>query len=118
MTDAWPAYGFLSEPNSNYIHHVYNHSRCNFGAGYGSTSRIESFWNELKARMKKIYATIKSKIFIYFLREIENRRSINNFSSFEKLNNFATLISCVGIRDKKDYLNEEELLFLDYDTNI
>ena len=68
--------------------------------------------------MKIIYVTKQSTNFIYFLREIEYRRSINILSSFEKLNNIATLISCVGIREKKDYLNEEELLFLDYDTNI
>ena len=68
--------------------------------------------------MKKIYVTINQKILYIFLLEKQNRRSINDLSYFEKLNNFSILISCVGINDKKDYLNEEELLSLDYDTNL
>ena len=53
VTATWPSYGFISNPESDYIHHIYNHSRDNFGTGYDSTSRIESVWNEFKAKMKK-----------------------------------------------------------------
>ena len=118
VSDAWPAYNFLDQENNNYIHHVYNHNRGNFGRGYDSTSRIESVWNELKLLFKKIYVTIRSKNFIFFLREIEYRRSIKGLTSKEKLENFATLFNCVGVREKKDYLSEFELISLVYETNF
>ena len=81
-----------------------------------STSRIESVWNELKGMMKRIYNTIRSKKFIYFLREVEFRHLIKNLTNKGKLFEFAKMFSCVGIREKYDYLSEDELLSLEYDT--
>lgn len=52
---------------------------------YDSTSRIESVWNELKLLFKKIYVTIRSKNFIFILREMEYNRSIKVLSPKDKL---------------------------------
>lgn len=118
ITDSWPGYTFLNNANSGYIHYTYNHSRGNFGSGLTSTSRIEAVWNELKGKFKRIYNTIKSKHFIYFLRECEYRRSIKDLKSEDKMLNFSVLFSCVGIRTDDEYLSEKELLSLDYETNF
>lgn len=52
------------------------------------------------------------------MRETEYRPSIKNLNAKEKLENSATLFECVGVRDKKDYLTESELISLDYETNF
>ena len=116
ISDAWQGYSFLNAPNSGYEHHIYNHSRGNFGRGIDSTSRIESIWAELKSDLKKIYKTIRSTNFIYFLREIEYRRNLKKLNCNEKLENFATLLSCVGINSDDSYLSEKELMSFNYDT--
>ena len=116
ITDSWKGYSFLDEPEEGYIHYSFNHSLGNFGSGLLSTSRIESVWGELKAILKKIYSTIRSNNFIYFLKESEYRRSIKNLDRIGKLENFSTVISCVGIRDEEDYLNENELKSIEYIT--
>ena len=67
ISDACKGYAFLNAPNSGYEHHIYNHSRGNFGRGIDSTSRIESIWAELKYDLNKIYKTILSTNHIYFL---------------------------------------------------
>ena len=86
-TDAWKGYTFLDYPYSGHIHDVYNHARGNFGSGLSSTSRIEGLWGELKVLLKKIYTSVNSDNFLYFLREMEYRRSIKSLNAEKKIEN-------------------------------
>ena len=60
-------YNFLNQANSGYIHNVVNHNHGIFGL----TSKIEGVWGEIRTLIKKMYSCIRSKNFIYFLREAE-----------------------------------------------
>lgn len=81
ITDLWRGYNFLDDPRIGYIHNTYNHSIGSFGSGLDSTSRIESVWNKLKGMLKRIYNTIRSKNSIYFLQEVEFRRSLKGLNN-------------------------------------
>ena len=84
ITDSWSGYSFLDDSEEGYINFSFNHSLGNFGSRLLSTSRIESVWSELKSIIKKIYSTIRSKNFIYFLKESEYRRPIKNLTNIGK----------------------------------
>ena len=71
VTHQWNGYNFLNANDSGYTHIVHNHSRGSFVIGIESTSRIESIWGQLKEKIKKLYHSIPSKNFLYFLREAE-----------------------------------------------
>ena len=66
--------------------------------------------------LKRIYNTIRSKNFIYFLREVEFRRSLKGLNNYSKLVEFANMFACIGIRKDDEYLSAQELLSLDYET--
>ena len=48
------------------------------------------------------------------MREVEFRRLIKNLTNNGKLSEFVNLFSCVRIREKNDYLSENELLSLEF----
>ena len=111
-TDCWSGYNFLSNINSNYTHISFNYANGHFG----KTSRIEGIWGEIKQKFKKLYNSIRSTNFIYFLREMEFRRSIKLLSKEDKIKNLASAISVVGIDAKENLLGENDLLDLNYET--
>ena len=43
---------------------------------------------EIKSLIKKMYVSIHSNNFVYFIKKAEYRRSFNNMSVKEKINNF------------------------------
>jgi transposase-like protein len=108
-TDSWNGYNFLSFNNSGYNHIQYNHSAGHFGV----TSRIEGIWGELKHSLKKIYSTIRSINFVYFLREIEYRRMLKPFSKDAKMKNIAMIFSSVGNENYGELLSDEDLKAID-----
>ena len=114
-TDGWSGYLFLNNPANGYIHHTYNHARGNFGTGLDSTSRIESVWSELKSKITKIYNSIQSTNFIYFLRELEFRRIIKSWIINQNIEQFGIALSCVGNGINSTYLTKDELISLSYD---
>ena len=116
VSDSWSGYNFLNAPNSGYNHIVHNHSRGNFGTGLESTSRIESIWGQLKFKIKNLYHSIPSKNFVYFLREAEYRLRIKNLNKYQKLEDLSILLSIVGNGLNNEYLSEENLKNIDYDT--
>ena len=69
ISDGWNGYSFLDEPGSGYRHSIHIHGRNDFGIGLDSTSHIESIWGNLKQEIKRVYITIRSNNFLYFLRE-------------------------------------------------
>lgn len=105
--DTWSGYNFLSQNNSGFLHFQYNHSIGQFG----NTSKIESVWGELKFLIIKI-----SKNFIYFLIEGENRRTLKNLSKDDKLFNFSIALSCFGNGKNGNFLSDDELKMIDYET--
>ena len=107
-TDSWSAYNFLSRPDSGYIHNFVNLSHGIFGL----TSRIEGLWGEIKSIIKKIYNSIHSDHFIYFLREAEYRRTLRSLNSFEILKDFCSVVSSVSI---KELIDEDSLKDIFYD---
>jgi len=78
------------------------------------TSRIEGIWGEIKLLIKSMYISIRSKNFIYFLKEAEYRRSIKKFNPIDKIKDFSIVLSTVG---DGQYLDIEDLLDNDYDVN-
>ena len=68
--------------------------------------------------LKRIYNTIRSKNFIYFLREVEFRRSLKGLNNYSKLVEFSNMFACVGIKKFDEYLSEKDLLSLEYETNF
>ena len=62
-TDSWAGYNFLDRANSGYQHNV---AILNLGI-FGLTSRIEGIWGEIKALIKKMYVSIPSNHFVYFI---------------------------------------------------
>ena len=76
ISDGWSGYNFLNDENSGYHHISYNHGAGNWGVGEYSTSHIESMWAYLNKSIKKIYYSIPSKGFYYFLKQ-EAFRYIN-----------------------------------------
>ena len=111
-TDNWNGYNFISRIDSGYNHVRFNHSQGHFGF----TSYIESLWNELKGKLKKLYCTIRADNFIYYLREIEYRRSIKLLNKDQKIRNFSEIISIVGNGKDGGLLSEDELRSINYDT--
>ena len=61
-----------------------------------------------------MYISIRSKNFIYFLKEAENRRSIKKFNPIDKIKDFSIVLSTVGVNQ---YFNVEDLIDNDYDVN-
>ena len=116
VTDAWNGYSFLSSPNSGYFHHIYNHGAGLFGSGADSTSRIESVWSELKMLLKKIYVSIRPQHFLYFLKEVEYRRSLKGLNELDKIKDFSNVVSVVGNGISSNLLDENELIGLDFET--
>ncbi len=110
--DSWPAYNFLDNIDSGFLHNSYNHNRGIFGL----TSRIESIWDEMKEKIKSMYHTINNQNFIYFLSEAEFRRIIKNMNSLEKIETFAKLLSTLDDGENINFLNEEDLKKFNYDT--
>jgi hypothetical protein len=109
-SDSWAGYNFLSRANSGYVHEVSNHHRGQFGL----TSRIEGIWGELKLLIKSMYISIHSKNFIYFLKEVEYRRSFKKLNPLDKINVFSIVLSTV---DSDEYLDENDLIDNDYEVN-
>lgn len=66
--------------------------------------------------IKKIYSTISSKNFLFFLKEIEYRRNIKLLNREEKIENFSIIVSCVGNGKNGDLLSESKLASIEYDT--
>lgn len=116
VTDSQQDYGFIDNINSGFIHHQYNHGRGDFGYSLDSTSRIEGLWAEIRAIIKRLYNTVCSDNFIYFLREAEYRRLIKNLTNDQKLEYFAMIYSIVVPNSGFNFLNEEELKSIDFDT--
>lgn len=112
VTDSWAGYNFLDYINSGYYHMKYNHANWHFGY----SSRIEGVWGKLKPLFKKIYSSIRSKNLIYFIREMEFRRLINNLNLDNKLKQFSEVIECVRNGINKKLLSDDELSSLNYDT--
>jgi hypothetical protein len=106
----------LDHPNSQYIHHIFNHGRGQLGNGLDSTIRIEGVWGEIKYYIKKLYVSIHSKNFVYFLKEEEYSRATKNMSPDDKLKFFASIVSVNLLDYKFDLLNKEELSSINYDT--
>ena len=77
ISDNWPAYHWLSNPESGYYYHVHMHVDGDFGGGADSTSHIEQLWAHLKSIIKNMYHTISNDNFDIFLREGEFRRNFN-----------------------------------------
>ena len=111
-SDMWSGYNFLDGINSGYVHITSNHSISQFDL----TARIESMWDELKSTLKKMYITIPSKNFLYFLREAEYRWNIKSFTMKEKINDFVEILSSIKEGDELLLLNEEELKEIEYET--
>ena len=61
-----------------------------------------------------MYIFIRSKNFIYFLKEAEYRRSIKKFNPIDKIKDFSVVLSTVGA---DQYLDEEDLVDDDYEVN-
>ena len=61
-----------------------------------------------------MYYSIHLTHFIYFLKEAEYRRCIKNLNPTEKLNDFANVLSTIGINQ---FLDEDDLIALDYPVN-
>ena len=61
-----------------------------------------------------MYISIRSKNFIYFLKEAEYRRSIKKFNPIDKIKDFSVVLSTVGA---DQYLDEEDFVNNDYDVN-
>ena len=55
---------------------------------------------------------------MFFLKEIEYRCLFKSMNEVQKLKDFARIISCVGNRVNQDFLKEDELTDLDFDTNF
>ena len=73
-------------------------------------------WGEPKSTLKKMYTTILSKNFIYFLREEEYRWNFKSFTMKEKINDFAEILSSIKEGDELLLLSEEELKEIEYET--
>ena len=80
-SDMWRGYNFLDDINSGHQHITSNHSIGQFGL----TARIESILGDLKSTIKKMYTTIPSKNFIYFLLEVEYRWNLKNMNINNKI---------------------------------
>ena len=74
------------------------------------TSRIEGIWGEIKLFIKSMYISIRSKNFIYFLKEVEYRRSIKKFNPIDKIKDFSVVLSTVGA---DQYLDDYEVNYDD-----
>ena len=72
---------------------MYGHH--DFGYGSESTSHIKSVWRDLKCLLNKFYNAVKPEHFIYFLKEIEWPKKLNNFSNAQKINNLTMIISTI-----------------------
>lgn len=116
VTDSWNGYNFLNSNDSLYTYIVHNHSRGAFGSGLESTSRIESIWGQLKEKIKKLYHSIPSHNFLFFLREAEYRLIISKYNKIEKMDNFSTVLSIVGNRLGKPYLSYDQPKSFDHET--
>ena len=86
--DSFPAYNFLDNIDSLYLHNAYFHNRGILGLN----SKIESIWHEMKENIKSMYHTINSQNFIYFLREAEFRQIIKNNEESRKKRNICKFI--------------------------
>ena len=116
IMDRWSRYLFLNNQVNGCFHHTHNRARKNFGIWLDSTSRIESVWSELKTKIKKIYNSIQSNNFIYFLRELEFRRIIKSLNINQKIEKFAIALSCVDNGINSSYLTKEEFISFTYDV--
>ena len=58
---------------------------------------------------------MKSKNFLFFLKEIEYRRNIKLLNREEKTENFAMIVWCVGNGKNGDLWSESELASIEYD---
>ena len=74
------------------------------------TSRIEGIWGEIKLLIKSMYISIRSKNFIYFLKEVEYWRSIKKFNPIDKIKDFSVVLSTVGA---DQYLDDYEVNYDD-----
>ena len=127
ISDGWNGYSFLDEPGSGYRHSIHIHGRNDFGIGLDSTSHIESIWGNLKQEIKRVYITIRSNNFLYFLRESEFKYKYNKLKDYEKLEKFFEIYSLLIESEvefdllKSDiFLNNDDLnnYFGDEDENI
>ena len=91
FTNLWSSYNFLFRTNSGYQHNSVNHYQRIFGL----ISRIEGILGENKALIKKIYVSIHSNYFVYFIKKEQYRRSIKNMSVKEKINDFVIILSTI-----------------------
>ena len=57
-----------------------------------------------------MYIFIRSKNFIYFLKEVEYRRSIKKFNPIDKIKDFSVVLSTVGA---DQYLDDYEVNYDD-----
>ena len=96
ISDDWPGYWWLNEPNSGYMHITHVHSHANFGYGDESTSHIEQLWSVLKTLFRRIYVTVPSENFNIFLREIEFRYLITNKNDNDKLKELLEIFDYVN----------------------
>ena len=116
ISDGWNAYSFLNDPHSGYRHSVHVYGRNDFGFGLDSTNHIESIWGILKLELKRVYTTIRSKNFLYFLCESEFKYKNKTLSNEEKLEKFFE-IYCLLIDSEvefdllksDDFLNNDDL---------
>ena len=74
--------------------------RNDFGYGLDSTSYIESVWGILQSEIKCVYATIRPKNFLYFLKEAEFKVKnihLTNNQKIEKFLNFIIYFMIVNV---------------------
>ena len=69
---------------------------------------------EIKLLIKFKYIAIRSKIFIYFLKEAEYRRSIKKLNPLDKIKDFSIVLSIVG---PDQHLDVDDLADNNYDVN-
>jgi hypothetical protein len=85
---------------------VHSHGEGDFGFGLSSTSHVEALWNQLKYKIKKLYSSIPSINYLYFLRKAEWRIK-------KKIINFFECYRCC--ENTKDVINESNLFLVDSD---
>jgi len=72
---------WLSRKENGYILSVSKQALWDFWLGLGSSSHIDEALLFLKNNLNNIYYIISKENFLLFLREVEQRRNINNMTS-------------------------------------
>lgn len=66
--------------------------------------------------LKKLYVSRRPQHFLFFLKEVEYRRSLKGLNELDKLKDFSNVVSVVGNGISNNLMDENELIGLDFKT--